>query len=88
MKTFDKQILHTNKRYLKLLSEKFPGIQTTTAEIINLNAILNLPKGTEHFIADIHGEFESFEHILRNCSGSIKRKVTFSTRLRPSRSRN
>ena len=75
MNEFSKEILHANKRYLKLLSEKFPGIQTTTSEIINLNAILNLPKGTEHFVSDIHGEFESFEHVLRNCSGSIKRKV-------------
>ena len=75
MNEFSKEILHSNKRYLKLLSEKFPGIQTTTSEIINLNAILNLPKGTEHFVSDIHGEFESFEHVLRNCSGSIKRKV-------------
>lgn len=75
MNKFSREILHENKRYLKLLSEKFPGIQTTTSEIINLNAILNLPKGTEHFVSDIHGEYESFEHVLRNCSGSIKRKV-------------
>ncbi len=75
MKIFDKNVLQANKNYLKLLSEKFPGIQTTTAEIINLNAILNLPKGTEHFISDIHGEYESFEHVLRNCSGSIRRKI-------------
>ena len=62
-------------KYLRLLSEKFPNIESTSAEIINLNAILNLPKGTEHFISDIHGEHEAFEHVLRNCSGSIKRKV-------------
>ncbi len=75
MKFFEKKILQQNKRYLKLLSEKFPSIQSATAEIINLNAILNLPKGTEHFLSDIHGEYESFDHVLRNCSGSIKRKV-------------
>lgn len=76
MKVFDKQILADNKEYLELLSKKFGGIQTASAEIINLNAILNLPKGTEHFISDIHGEYEAFEHILRNCSGSIRRKVS------------
>ncbi len=75
MKVFDKEILLENRNYLRLLAEKFPGIQQTTAEIINLNAILNLPKGTEHFISDIHGEYEAFEHVLRNCSGSIRRKI-------------
>ncbi len=75
MKLFDEETLHENKRFLELLSEKFPGIQTTTAEIINLKAILNLPKGTEHFISDIHGEYLAFDHILRNCSGSIRRKI-------------
>ncbi len=76
MNTFEKQTIADNKEYLELLSDKFKGISSATAEIINLNAILNLPKGTEHFISDIHGEYEAFEHILRNCSGSIRRKAT------------
>ncbi len=76
MKTFEKQTISDNREYLELLSDKFKGISSATAEIINLNAILNLPKGTEHFISDIHGEYEAFEHILRNCSGSIRRKAT------------
>ena len=62
-------------RVLQLLSQTFPTIAAASTEIINLQAILNLPKGTEHFMADIHGEYEAFLHILRNASGSIKRKV-------------
>jgi fructose-1,6-bisphosphatase-3 len=61
--------------YLKLLAKQYPTIQAAATEIINLNAILNLPKGTEHFVTDIHGEFEAFLHVLRNGSGSIKRKI-------------
>ncbi|GIK41056.1 MAG: fructose-1,6-bisphosphatase class 3 [Chloroflexota bacterium] len=61
--------------YLKLLARQYPTIQAAATEIINLNAILNLPKGTEHFVTDIHGEFEAFLHVLRNGSGSIKRKI-------------
>lgn len=64
-----------NLEYLKLLSEKYSSIRTASTEIINLNAILELPKGTEHFISDIHGEHEAFLHVLRNGSGSIKRKI-------------
>lgn len=63
------------KQYLELLSEKYPTIQTVCREIINLNAILNLPKGTEHFMSDLHGEYEAFCHILNNCSGVIREKV-------------
>ncbi len=63
------------KRYLELLSRSFPSVAKASAEIINLNAILNLPKGTEVFASDIHGEFEAFSHILRNASGSIKMKI-------------
>lgn len=63
-------------RVLELLSETFPNISAASTEIINLQAILNLPKGTEHFMADIHGEYEAFIHILNNASGRIKRKVT------------
>lgn len=62
--------------FLSLLSRNFPNIATATTEIINLEAILNLPKGTEHFLADLHGEYEAFQHVLRNASGTIKRKVT------------
>ena len=61
--------------YLNLLSQSFPTIAAASTEIINLEAILNLPKGTEHFLADIHGESEAFQHILKNASGNIKRKV-------------
>ena len=62
-------------RYLRLLSRNFPNIAAASTEIINLEAILNLPKGTEHFLADLHGEYRAFQHVLRNASGSIKRKV-------------
>lgn len=65
----------TQTQYLKLLSRSFPTIADASKEIINLKAILNLPKGTEHFLADIHGESEAFQHILKNASGNIKRKV-------------
>mgnify|MGYP000879197616 CR=1 FL=1 len=63
-------------RYIKLLSKQFPTIASCCTEIINLQAILNLPKGTEHFMSDIHGEYESFNHVLKNGSGNIKRKIT------------
>jgi fructose-1,6-bisphosphatase-3 len=62
-------------KYLRLLAQDYPSIQAASTEIINLRAILNLPKGTEHFISDIHGEYECFTHILRNASGSIHRKI-------------
>ena len=61
--------------YLNLLSQSFPTVADAAKEIINLEAIMNLPKGTEHFLADIHGENEAFEHVLKNASGNIKRKV-------------
>lgn len=75
-----------NLRYLELLSHSFPTIAEASTEIINLQAILNLPKGTEHFLADIHGEYEAFQHILKNASGNIKRKVNelFGNTLRDS----
>ncbi len=63
------------KRYLERLAELFPTIASASEEIINLEAILHLPKGTEHFITDVHGENEAFSHILRNGSGSVKRKI-------------
>lgn len=62
-------------KYLKLLSEKFPDKQSAVSEIINLRAILNLPKGTEHFVSDIHGEYEHFIHIMNTASGVIKNKI-------------
>lgn len=62
-------------KYLKLLSKQFPNAAVTASEIINLQAILNLPKGTEHFLADIHGEYEAFLHVLKNASGTIRVKV-------------
>ncbi|WP_066645328.1 fructose-1,6-bisphosphatase [Christensenella timonensis] len=65
----------TNLKYLELLSEQYPTIQSACTEIINLQAILNLPKGTEHFVSDIHGEAEAFTHILNNASGVIREKV-------------
>lgn len=68
-------MLEADIRYLTLLANKFPTISDACTEIINLQAILNLPKGTEHFLTDIHGEYEAFNHVLRNASGVIKRKV-------------
>ena len=62
-------------RYLQLLSRSFPNIAEASTEIINLEAILNLPKGTEHFLTDMHGEYEAFHHVLKNASGAVKRKV-------------
>ena len=70
-KTFSQEEL----RYLKLLAQQYPTVQAASSEIINLQAILNLPKGTEHFISDLHGEYEAFLHILNSCSGVIKEKV-------------
>ncbi len=61
--------------YLKLLSKQYPNIDAVCTEIINLRAILSLPKGTEHFLTDLHGEYEAFTHVLRNASGVIKRKI-------------
>ena len=62
-------------RYLERLSELYPTIAKASTEIINLQAILNLPKGTEHFLTDIHGEYEAFSHVLKNGSGSVRRKI-------------
>lgn len=62
-------------RYLQLLARDFPNISSVSTEIINLQAILHLPKGTEHFLADLHGENEAFHHVLKNASGNIKRKI-------------
>lgn len=62
-------------KYLQCLSELYPNIASASMEIIKLEAILNLPKGTEHFITDIHGEYEAFSHVLKNGSGSVKKKI-------------
>lgn len=67
--------IENDLRYLQLLSRSFPTIADASTEIINLEAILNLPKGTEHFLTDIHGEYEAFQHVLKNGSGAVKRKV-------------
>ncbi|MHB8128420.1 MAG: fructose-1,6-bisphosphatase [Mobilitalea sp.] len=64
-----------NLKFLKLLSNNYPTIAAACTEVINLQAILNLPKGTEHFLTDIHGEYEPFIHVLKNASGVIKRKI-------------
>lgn len=62
-------------RYLKIMSDLYPTVARASTEIINLQSILNLPKGTEHFLTDIHGEYESFLHVLKNGSGAIRRKI-------------
>lgn len=62
-------------RYLERMSELYPTIAKVSTEIINLQAILNLPKGTEHFLTDVHGEYEAFSHVLKNGSGSVRRKI-------------
>ncbi len=62
-------------KYLKILSKQYPTIRAASEEIINLEAIVNLPKGTEHFLSDVHGEHEAFSHILKNGSGVIRRKI-------------
>ena len=65
-----------DRRYLERLAQLYPTIAKASTEIINLSSILNLPKGTEHFITDIHGEYESFSHVLRNGSGAVKKKIS------------
>ncbi|MCI8882099.1 MAG: fructose-1,6-bisphosphatase [Lachnospiraceae bacterium] len=62
-------------RYLKGLAKQYPTIPAAATEIVNLQAILSLPKGTEHFITDIHGEYDQFQHVMKNGSGAIKRKI-------------
>ena len=75
--------------YLQLMCSSFPSIAAASTEIINLEAILNLPKGTEHFLADLHGADAAFKHVLKNASGNIRRKVTdiFQGRIRESKIR-
>ena len=81
MKNIEKEL-----KYLKILSKQYPSISSASAEIINLEAVLSLPKGTEHFLSDLHGEYEPFVHVLKNGSGVIKRKIEelFSSTIRES----
>ena len=73
----DRKVIYTpgELRYLKLLAKQFPTVQDASNEVIRLEAILNLPKGTEHFMSDIHGEHEAFLHILKSSSGEVKEKL-------------
>lgn len=68
-------VIEVETMYLKTLARQYPTIASASTEIINLQAILNLPKGTEHFLTDIHGEYEQFNHVLRNGSGSVRSKI-------------
>lgn len=88
-KKITSEMIENDMRYLKLLANSFPTIAAASTEIINLSAINNLPKGTEHFISDLHGECEAFIHVLKNASGNIKRKVNdiFGTTLRENEKR-
>lgn len=70
-----KQLEESDLRYLRVLARSYPTIASCATEIVNLNAILHLPKGTEHFITDLHGEYDQFLHILKNGSGAIRRKI-------------
>lgn len=82
--------LQADRRYLQLLSRSFPTIAAASTEVINLEAIMNLPKGTEHYLSDIHGEYEAFQHVLKNASGTVKRKVNeiFGNTMRESDKKN
>ena len=73
--TARKEFYPQRLRYLQLLANQFPTVQAASTEIIRLNSILNLPKGTEHFMSDIHGEYDAFLHILNSCSGEVKEKL-------------
>ncbi len=65
----------TKDKYLRLLAKEYPTAAKTVTEIINLEAIMNLPKATEHFISDLHGEYDAVQHVLRNGSGNVKEKI-------------
>ncbi len=73
--TYSSKELQKQIKYLKLLSDNFKNVPRASTEVINLQAILDLPKGTEHYLSDIHGEFETFSHVLANASGVVKRKI-------------
>ena len=72
VKDITPEVILNDLRYLQLLSRSFPTIADASTEIINLEAILNLPKGTEHFLSDVHGEYQAFNHVLKNASGAVK----------------
>lgn len=74
--TTERGTVTLNTNYLDLLAEKYDSEEKVVTEIINLEAILNLPKGTEHFVSDLHGEYHAFQHVLRNGSGKVKEKIT------------
>ncbi|MBN2614541.1 MAG: fructose-1,6-bisphosphatase [Bacteroidales bacterium] len=74
-RNYTKEELEKDIKYLRLLSDRFQTIQAASTEVINLEAILNLPKGTEHFLSDIHGEYETFSHVLANASGVVRKKI-------------
>ncbi|OPX90103.1 MAG: Fructose-1,6-bisphosphatase class 3 [Pelotomaculum sp. PtaB.Bin104] len=75
MVNFTTKELMKQQDYLELLSQQFPTISQAASEVINLKSILNLPKGTEHFLTDLHGEYEAFNHVMKNASGVVKRKI-------------
>lgn len=77
METFDggKRMKREQEKFLRGLAKQYPTISAAASEIINLQAILSLPKGTEHFITDVHGEYDQFQHIIKNGSGAIRRKI-------------
>ncbi len=72
---FERGYIILNAKYLDLLAQKYDCEEKVVTEIINLEAILNLPKGTEHFVSDLHGEYQAFQHVLRNGSGRVKEKI-------------
>ena len=72
---FEEDEMIDNECFLSIIKKQFPTIEAAITEIINLEAIRNLPKGTEHFVSDIHGEYKAFDHILRTASGVVRRKV-------------
>ena len=72
---FQKNYSPEELRYLKMLARQYPTVQAASTEIVNLQAIMSLPKGTEHFISDVHGEYEAFLHILNSCSGVVREKI-------------
>src|SRR3954454_12137445 len=75
MVNFERGYMGLNSKYLDLLLQKYDCEEKVVTEIIKLEAILNLPKGTEHFVSDLHGEFQAFQHVLRNGSGTVKEKI-------------
>ncbi len=74
-KIIDEETIKEDLRYLQLLAQSYPTVADASSEIINLEAILNLPKPTEHFISDPHGESEALNHVLRHAGGYVQRKV-------------